>query len=110
MSFNIVVTDGFKKHAKSIAKKHRSLKSDLNKLIDSLEENPTQGEALGKDCYKVRMAITSKGKGKSGGSRVITCVKIVNQTAYLLTIFDKSDKENISDKELDELLRLSGLL
>lgn len=51
-------TDGFKKHAKSIAKKHRPLKSDLNKLIGSLEENPTQGEALGKDCYKVRMAIT----------------------------------------------------
>ncbi len=110
MSFNIVVTDGFKKHAKSIAKKQRSFKSDLNKLIDSLEENPTQGEALGKDCYKIRMAITSKSKGKSGGSRVITCVKIINQTAYLLTIFDKSDKENISDKELDELLRLAGLL
>lgn len=110
MSFNVVVTDGFKKHAKGIAKKHRSLKSDLNKLIDSLEENPTQGEPLGKDCYKVRMAIASKGKGKSGGSRVITCVKIVNQTAYLLTIYDKSDKENISDKELDELLRLAGLL
>jgi hypothetical protein len=110
MSFNVVVTEGFKKHAKGIAKKHRSLKSDLNKLIDSLEENPTLGEALGKDCYKVRMAITSKGKGKSGGSRVITCVKIVNQTAPLLTIFDKSNKENISDKELDELLRLAGLL
>lgn len=109
MSFNVVVTDDFKKHAKGIAKKHRSLKSDLYKLIDSLEKNPTQGEPLGKDCYKVRMAITSKGKGKSGGSRVISCVKIVNQTAYLLTIFDKSDKENISDKELDELLGLAGL-
>ncbi|MFP4557645.1 MAG: type II toxin-antitoxin system RelE/ParE family toxin [Bacteroidales bacterium] len=56
------------------------------------------------------MAITSKGKGKSGGSRVITCVKIVKQTAYLLSIYDKSDKENISDKELDELLRLAALL
>jgi hypothetical protein len=109
MSFDIVVTDGFKKHAKGIAKKHRSLKSDLDKLISSLEENPTQGEPLGKDCYKVRMAITSKGKGKSGGSRVITCVKIFNRTAYLLTIFDKSDKENISDKELDEMLGLAGL-
>lgn len=49
MSFNVVVTDGFKKHAKGIAKKHRSLKPDLDKLIGSLEENPTQGEALGKD-------------------------------------------------------------
>ena len=86
MNFNVVVTDGFKKHAKGIAKKHPSLKSDLDKLIDSLEKEPAQGEPLGKDCYKVRMAITSKGKGKSSGSRVITCVKIVNQTAYLLTI------------------------
>ncbi len=110
MSFNVVVTESFKKHAKSIAKKHHSFKSDLGKLIDSLEENPTQGEPLGKDCYKVRMAITSKGKGKSGGSRVITCIKIVNQTAYLLTIYDKSDKENIADKELDELLHFAGLL
>ena len=110
MSFNVVVTEGFKKHAKSIAKKHRSLKADLNKLIDALEEEPTQGEPLGKDCYKVRMSITSKGKGKSGGSRVITCVKVVNQTVYLLTIYDKSDKENISDKELDEFLKLAGLL
>lgn len=59
MSYKILITDGFKKHAKGIAKKHPFLKSDLNKLIDSLEENPTQGEALGKDCYKVRMAITS---------------------------------------------------
>lgn len=110
MSFNIVVTDGFKKNAKSIAKKHRSLKSDLNKLIDSLEENPIQGEPLGKDCYKIRMAITSKGKGKTGSSRVITCVKIINQIAYLLTIYDKSYKESVSDKELDGLLRLAGLL
>ena len=109
MSFNVVVTDGFKKHVKGIAKKHRSLKSDLDKLIDSLEKDPIQGDPLGKDCYKVRMAITSKGKGKSGGARVITCVKVVNQTVYLLTIYDKSDKESISDKELDELLRLAGL-
>ena len=50
-----------------------------------------------------------EGKGKSGGARVITSVKVVNQTAYLLTIYDKSDKESISDKELDELLRLAGL-
>ena len=110
MSYNIVVTNSFKKHAKAIAKKHPSLKNDLNMLINSLEENPTQGESLGKHCYKIRMAITSKNKGKSGGSRVITCVKIINQTVYLLAIYDKSDKENISDKELNELLVLAGLI
>jgi len=64
--------------------------------VDSLEENPIQGEALGKDCYKIRMAITSKGRGKSGGSRVITRVKVVNQ-------------DSISDKELNDLLSLAGL-
>jgi mRNA-degrading endonuclease RelE of RelBE toxin-antitoxin system len=110
MSFNVVVTDGFKKHAKDVAKKYPSLKSDLKKLINLLQENPVQGQPLGKDCYKIRMAITSKGRGKSGGSRVITCVKIVDYTVYLLTIYNKSVKESLTDKELDELLRLADLL
>jgi hypothetical protein len=44
------------------------------------------------------------------GSRVIFCVKIVANSVFLLSIFDKGDKENISDKELKELLRLAGLL
>jgi Uncharacterized protein conserved in bacteria len=109
MSFNVIVTTGFKKHAKSVGKKHHSLKSDLEALITALEQNPLQGEPLGKDCYKVRMAIASKGKGKSGGSRVITCVKVVDQNVYLLTIYDKSDKESISDRELNELLAIAGL-
>jgi len=110
MSFNIVVTTGFKKHAKKIGKKHHSLKSDIEGLIDSLEKDPLKGEPLGKDCYKVRMAITSKGKGKSGGSRVITCVKVIEDDVYLLAIYDKSEKESISDKELDELLKMAELL
>ena len=69
----------------------------------------TRQESCGSGGYKVRMAIASKGKGKSGGSRVITCVKIVEEHVYLLSIYDKSDKESISDKELDELLKLAGL-
>lgn len=110
MNFNVIVTTGFKKHAKSIGKKHPSLKTDIDELIDLLEQDPLQGEPLGKDCYKVRMAITSKGKGKRAGSRVITCVKVVDHNVYLLSIFDKSDKDSISDKELDTLLKLAGLL
>lgn len=79
-------------------------------MVDSLKEEPKQGQPLGKDCYKIRMAITSKGKGKSDGSRVITCVKIIASSVFLLSIYDKGDKESISDKELDELLKLAGLL
>jgi len=92
-----------------ISKKYHSLKDDLEKLITSLEEEPVQGESLGKDCFKVRMAIASKRKGKSGGARVITCVKVVDRNVYLLTVYDKSEKSSISDKELKELLKLSGL-
>ncbi len=75
-------------------------------LIKALKENPEQGTTLGNNCYKIRLAIKSKGKGKSGGARVITNIVIADTTVYLLTIYDKSDKENLTDKELKELLEL----
>jgi hypothetical protein len=104
MSCNLVITPAFEKDAKPLLKKYKSLKNDLAELFASLEEEPMQGKPLGKNCYKVRMAITAKGKGKSGGARVITCVKITTDKIFLLTIYDKSEKDNISDKELNELL------
>lgn len=82
------------------------MKSDLVNLFSSLEINPKQGKPLGKDCYKIRMAISGKGKGKSGGARIITCVLVTADKIYLISIYDKSEKEDISDKELNELLRL----
>ncbi len=88
-----------------MAKKYPSLQVDLTGLGNELLTNPTVGEPLGKDCYKVRLAITSKGKGKSGGARVITCVKIVTQLIFLLAIYDKADIENIDDKTLTERLK-----
>jgi hypothetical protein len=69
-----------------------------------LEENPEQGTSLGGNCYKIRIAIASKGKGKSGGARVFTNVFITEETVFLLSIFDKSEKDNLTDKELKELL------
>lgn len=83
---------------------------DFANLLVELEENPQAGEPLGRDCYKVRMSVAAKNKGKSGGARVITCVKIVGETVYLLTIYDKSEQDSISDKERDDLLRENGLL
>ncbi|WP_307726854.1 type II toxin-antitoxin system RelE/ParE family toxin [Parapedobacter pyrenivorans] len=65
---------------------------------------PNQGTPLGNDCYKIRLAFASKGKGKSGGARLISCVKIIDSKVYLLTIYDKSEKDSVSDKALNELL------
>ncbi len=100
MSFNISPTPGFKRELKKLSKKYSSLRSDLSALIISLEKTPTLGQPLGNNCFKVRMAVSSKNKGKSGGARIITYVKIVDEVIYLLSIYDKSDTDTISDDEL----------
>jgi mRNA-degrading endonuclease RelE of RelBE toxin-antitoxin system len=107
MSFNIVTTPPFEKELKSLLKKYPSVKKDIIELVAKLIKEPKMGIAIGNDCYKIRMAITSKGKGKSGGARVITFVQIVETTIYLLSIYDKADSSNITDKILKE--RLKGL-
>ncbi len=110
MSFNIFTSSTFEKDLKGLNKKYPSVKKDLSSLIDILKDNPFSGKAIGKDCYKIRMAITSKGKGKSGGARIITCVKVVHENIFLLSIYDKSEKETIDDTELAMLLEATGLL
>ena len=104
MSYKVKTITVFEKQAKKLAKKYPSLKGDLFDLVQKLKEQPEQGTPIGKSCYKIRMAVSSKGKGKSGGSRVITNLVVTEKTVYLLTIYDKSDKENLTDKELEELL------
>ena len=104
MNFNVSLSDDFERDAKPLAKKYRSLKSDLATLIAELEVNPKQGSPLGKDCYKIRLAIRSKGKGKSGGARVITYVITDDRQVILLTIYDKSQKADLEQGELDVLL------
>ena len=106
MSYRVKTIPYFDRQAKRLARKFKSFKKELAELFDSLETDPTQGTALGYDCYKIRIAIKSKGKGKSGGARAITHVIAVREHVYLLTVFDKSEKDNISDKELQELLKM----
>ncbi|MDH5400268.1 MAG: type II toxin-antitoxin system RelE/ParE family toxin [Cyclobacteriaceae bacterium] len=105
MNYEVVYTDNFKREFKKLAKKYHSIRSDLECLLDTLEENPVQGIAIGMDCYKIRMAIASKGKGKSGGARVITHLYVDGNLVYLLSIYDKSDRETITNKEIETLLK-----
>lgn len=105
MSFKIEVAGRFTKELKRLAKKYPSIKKEYAQLIQSLENEPNQGTALGNNCYKIRLAIASKGKGKSGVARVITHIYISGKTVYLLSIYDKSELDSITDKELDELVK-----
>jgi mRNA-degrading endonuclease RelE of RelBE toxin-antitoxin system len=105
MSYNIKTIAVFEKQTKRLLKKYPSLKNELIQLVQQLKENPEQGNGIGKNCYKIRISIASKGKGKSGGARIITHIVISEETVYLLSIYDKSDQETLSQKELDELLK-----
>jgi mRNA-degrading endonuclease RelE of RelBE toxin-antitoxin system len=106
MSFDVIATEPFEKKLKRLAKKYKTLVSDLAPVIDELSENPTLGTPIGKDCYKLRIAIASKNKGKSSGARIITYVRIVKQTVFLIDIYDKSEQANITDKELLMLIAI----
>lgn len=86
MSYNVKTIVVFEKQAKRLIKKYASLKLELSKLIQELKENPIQGTSLGKGCYKIRVSIASKGKGKSEGARVITNFVVTDRTVYLLSI------------------------
>ena len=95
----------FEKDTELLLKKYASLKQELANLGRELANNPTLGTSLGKDCYKIRLAIKSKGKGKSGGARVVTYVITDNSEIILLTIYDKQSKADLGPNELDILLR-----
>ena len=72
MSYNVKTISIFEKQVRRLSRKYSSLKNDLLQLVKSLKENPDQGTALGNQCYKIRLAIKSKAKGKSGGARIVT--------------------------------------
>ncbi len=104
MNFNVIPTDKFKKEAKKLIRKFPSLKNELRELTKILSETPATGKSLGNQVYKIRLAIKSKGKGKSGGGRVITYVVTENKEIYLVLIYDKSEFENVDDKTLQSLI------
>src|SRR6266700_6414024 len=100
MSFSIISIATFDKQAKRLIKKYPSLKKELQQLGDALITNPFTGTSIGHDCFKIRLSIASKGKGKSGGARIITHVYVSGKTIFLLSIYDKSEQSDITNKEL----------
>jgi len=110
MKVLVASTDNFEKEAKKLIKKYRSLKRELTIFQQTLIENPKQGTKIKENTYKIRLAVKSKRTGKSGGMRVITFIhEVVEQpdgemVVYLISIYDKSDTANISDKYLSFLI------
>lgn len=107
MNFEIIPTPDFEKAVKALAKRHRSLKQDITDFIISLQENPSQGDELCPGIRKIRLAIKSKGRGKSGGARVITYTVIFTEDSdqvYLLDIYDNADYSTVDTATLQRIV------
>ena len=105
-SYQVISIDNFRKELRTLSKKYPSILEDMEAPITELQADPVRGSSLGRGFYKVRRPITSKNSGKSGGARVITNIKVVNRVVYLVSIYDKSNKETVTAKELRDFLSL----
>lgn len=113
MSCNITisVSDDFAKEAKRLAKKYPSFKQDYKDFLVSIKNNPLQGDEITKNIRKIRMAIKAKGKGKSGGARVITfniLTDIKNGHMVFLLLYDKEDASTVKVNVVKQLVRDMG--
>ena len=115
MRIEIELSSDFEKDYKRLKKRYKSLTSDLDFLKSDLTENPNMGKDLGKGVHKIRLTIKSKGKGKRGGARVIThnttiLTKIITRKIILLKMYDKNEKDNITEKEIITLLKKNEII
>jgi mRNA-degrading endonuclease RelE of RelBE toxin-antitoxin system len=115
VKIEVKITKSFKRQAKPLLKKYISLKNELLELQSSLFEHPEQGILLTENVFKIKIGVKSKGRGKSGGLRIITFVETfivaeieeddkTKKTVNLIAIYDKSETENIHDSEIENLI------
>jgi mRNA-degrading endonuclease RelE of RelBE toxin-antitoxin system len=105
MPYSILTVPEFDRNVKSLFKRYKNIRLDLEKLTTLLQENPISGTHLFNNCYKIRLANSSIPTGKSKGFRVIIYHISQDANIYLLSIYAKSDRENISDSEIKEILK-----
>lgn len=109
MDVEIVISENFKREAKKFLKKYISLKLELRELIEELKENPKLGTQILENAYKIRLACKSKGKGKSGGFRIINYLEEIEEEEVeilitLLSIYDKSETDSISNTQIKAII------
>ncbi|WP_291721443.1 hypothetical protein [Bernardetia sp.] len=109
MPNEVVISENFKREAKKFLKKYASLKSELAELAQELKDNPKLGTQILENAYKIRLACKSKGKGKSGGFRIITYLEEIEEDEVdilitLLSIYDKSETDTISNSQIKAII------
>lgn len=108
MNCEIITSDFFDAEAKVLAKRYKSFKKDLIEFRKELEKAPLQGTEIAPNIRKIRMPITTKGRGKSGGARIITYNTLVTEQegkVYLLLIYDKADASNVKMNVVKQIVK-----
>ena len=109
----VIILPGFEKDAKKLSKKYSSLKNELIVFIDSTQTKGVQGVSLGSGLFKARLAVKSKGKGKSGGLRIISYHDVIlarnEDSVYLVAIYDKSELSTMEIKQINKILKSYNL-
>ena len=107
MSYQIETIPPFDKAVKRLAKKYRHIKQDLQVLVGTLLANPFAGVAIpgfAHQVWKVRLASSDIRAGKRGGYRVIYAISREARTCYLMFIYPKPEKADVSAREIEALL------
>lgn len=105
MTYKLAFTRSFGRELKKLKKKYPSILKDLDQIAIKLLENPTLGVPVYKNCYKIRVPISSLNKGKSGSARLVTYVVYAKYTIFLVAIFTKAERSSIPDKEIKQLIK-----
>lgn len=111
MNFEVLTTDYFNVEAKRLGKRYRSFVDDYDSFVKEIKKNPYQGVEILPGVRKVRIAIESKDKGKSGGARVITFAYTISEKdgiVYLLIIYDKEDASSVKKNVIKAILKDIG--
>lgn len=108
MAININFSDAFESRVKKFIKKFPSLANELIDFVEELKKNPFVGKSLGAGLYKMTLASESKGKGKSGGFRIINYIVSQNKDEIdvtVLIIYDKSEDSTMKKEVLVKMVK-----
>lgn len=106
LAISIALTPRFKKDLRELSKRYRSIRSDLQPLIEQLQAGEIPGDRIAGvkyQVFKVRLKNSDIQKGKSGGCRVIYYLKNA-QGIILTTIYSKSDISDVSNDIIEEAI------
>jgi len=104
MKLIVIEQNLYKKAVKKLSKKYSNIFDDVDEFLNSIKTKEDLGIELKSNVYKVRIKNSNKNRGKSGGYRLISYLKIVDNELHLLYIYDKSQIVNLTEKEIDNLI------